>query len=83
MPHQPLVVHCPDSVYQPRRDFFKQAGALALAASGVPLLPDELLAASDRKTPETLVSVLFETLTPTQKKAVCFDWDYVAGKKVL
>ena len=83
MPHQPLVVHCSDSVFQPRRDFFKQVGALTLAASGVPLLSGESAAAPGRKTPETLVSVLFETLTPTQRKAVCFDWDYVAGKQGL
>ena len=26
--------------------------------------------------PETLVKVLFDTLTPKQRESICFDWDY-------
>ena len=83
MPYQQSAIYRPDLVAQPRRDFLKQAGALALAASGVPLLSGESFAAPGQKTPETLVSNLFETLTPVQKKAVCFDWDHVAGDQGL
>ena len=77
----PLYVYGPS---QPRREFLKQAGAMALAASAVPLWSRESAAAeSDGKTPETLVSILFETLTPAQKKAVCFDWDHIDGNRGL
>lgn len=83
MPHQPSAFHRLNSVPQPRRDFLKQAGVMALAASGAPLMSGEALAAPERKAPETLVSVLFETLTPVQKRTVCFDWDHVAGDQGL
>ena len=79
---QPLV-NRPDGASQPRREFLKQAGVLALAASGVPLMSTESAAAPSQKTPETLVSILFESLTPVQKKAVCFDWNHVAGEQGL
>ncbi|MGZ0163910.1 MAG: DUF3500 domain-containing protein [Planctomycetales bacterium] len=83
MPHQQPAFYRPEFVAQPRRDFLKQAGAMALAAAGVPLLSGNVVAAPGQKTPETLVSNLFESLTPTQKKAVCFDWDHVAGDQGL
>jgi hypothetical protein len=83
MSRQQLTLSRPDPFVQPRRDFLRQAGSLALAASGVPLMSGEALAVPGGKTPETLVSVLFETLTSAQKKAVCFDWNHVAGEQGL
>ena len=88
MPNQPQRFQRHDDASQPRREFLKQAGALALAASGVPLMSSGSAAApaqkpADQTMPETLVSILFESLTPHQRKAVCFDWNHVAGKQGL
>ncbi len=62
-----------------RREFLRQAGTLALAASGIPLLAKEAATAGVKKekTPETLVKTLYDTFTEKQKRAVCFDWNYV------
>ncbi len=83
MPNQHRHAHRPFATPQPRRDFLKQAGALALAASGMPLVSAYSADTPALKTPETLVSILFETLTPTQKKEVCFGWNHMAGEQGL
>ncbi|BBO32030.1 DUF3500 domain-containing protein [Lacipirellula parvula] len=63
-----------------RREFFHKAGhsALALgAAACVPLLAfatDAPLASPPA--PESLVKLLFESLTPGQRERVCFAWDH-------
>jgi hypothetical protein len=78
---------CPDCDRAPdltpsgvgRREFLKAAGiAAATAAGGVPLFATpKAAAAPTRNSPaETAVKALYETLTPEQKKAVCFPWDY-------
>ncbi len=65
----------------PRRDFLKySASALALASSGLQL---PVAAATERKTPETLVKVLYDSMNEKQKKAVCFDWNYIEPKRGL
>ena len=71
--------HASDQASGHRREFLKQAGAVALAASGIPLLPSETAAAPVKrlKTPETLAKILYDTFTEKQKKAVCFGWNYV------
>ena len=68
-----------------RRDFLRQAGAVALAASGIPLLSGQAGAApvKEVKTPETLVKTLYDTFSVEQKKAVCFDWNYVDKNRGL
>jgi hypothetical protein len=63
----------------PRRDFL-QAGALAVAAG---CLPGRYLLAEEKKPPETLVKVLYESLKPEQRKEVCFAWDYVEKERGL
>ena len=70
---------------QPRRDFLKQAGGLALATSTLPALatPSLMAAPAPRKTPESLVTVLYKSLTDKQKKEVCFDWNHVDPKRGL
>jgi hypothetical protein len=62
-----------------RRSFLKQAAALALAtpAALTVELPTLLAADSKQKHPETLVSILYDTLTEKQKNEVCFSWDHV------
>jgi hypothetical protein len=65
----------------PRREFLKySAAALALAA---PALELPIASAKERKTPETLVKVLYDSMNEKQRKAVCFDWDYVEPKRGL
>ena len=61
-----------------RRAFLKHAGALALSTSGIAMLPENGLAGpAEKKPPETLVKLLFDTLSANQKKQVCFPWDHV------
>ena len=69
--------------FNPRRDFLKQAGALALAASSGPLLSDEVAAASNKKTPETLVKILYDSLKEQQRSEVCFDWNHIDKNRGL
>jgi hypothetical protein len=64
----------------PRRDFL-QAGALAMAAGC--LSGSQLLVAEEKKPPETLVKVLYDSLKPEQRKEVCFAWDYVEKERGL
>ena len=35
------------------------------------------------KVPETAVQALYDSLTETQKKEVCFDWDFMDPKRGL
>ena len=83
MANQQLAGPQPDLASKPRRDFLKQAGALALAASSLPLFPDELAAAANKKTPETLVKILYDSLKETQRKEVCFDWNHIDKNRGL
>ncbi len=67
-----------------RRDFLKRAGVAAVVASGVPMLSGEANSAETTiKPPETLVKVLYDSLSSVQKQAVCFDWNYVEKKRGL
>lgn len=63
-----------------RRDLLRRTAgsAAALAASGSPLLtPQRATAAPTPDSPaETAVKALYESLTPAQRKEICFDWDY-------
>ena len=63
-----------------RRDFLRQASALALATT---CLPAGQLFAADSKPPETLVKTLYDSLKPQQRKEVCFAWDYVEKERGL
>ena len=83
MSNQQLVRKHPVVTPQARRDFLKQAAAFALTASGVPLLSAASAVPPSEKIPETLVSILFETLTPQQKNEVCFEWNHMAGDQGL
>ena len=62
----------------PRREFLRQAAALAAGVAATPWLGAPLAATEPAKqSPESLVKVLYETFTPKQKEEVCFAWDYV------
>ena len=58
-----------------RREFLQTAAA---TTAGVALGGSSLLAAEEAKkeTPESLVKVLYDSLSDKQKKAVAFDWDH-------
>ena len=66
----------------PRREFLQSTGRSAAAlAAGVGLVgswPARVVSAgvSPAAAPESVVKVLFESLTPAQRESICFDWDY-------
>ena len=61
-----------------RRGFLRSVGATAAAAAVAPLLGGTAKAAPTPKSPaETAVKGLYEILTDEQRKAVCFDWNFV------
>lgn len=73
-----------------RRAFLKRASALALATpplgiSALAMLPGSscLAAAAAKKPPETLVKLLYDTLSTEQKKQVSFPWDHVDKNRGL
>ncbi|MCA9216570.1 MAG: DUF3500 domain-containing protein [Planctomycetales bacterium] len=67
-----------------RRDFLRTSAvagtAAAAVASGVPL---SLFAEDKTSAPESLVKVLYETLTPGQKEKICFGWDHKDDERGL
>lgn len=65
---------------QDRRRFLQTSGAALLAAAAGPTL---LRAAGDPPAPETTVKQLFDTLTPEQRKKICFAWDHNDGERGL
>ena len=66
-----------------RREFFQQAGQSALALGAAAYLAPLGLAAEGSgstagKSPESLVKLLYETLSPRQREKICYPWDYNA-----
>jgi len=59
-----------------RRTFLKTAGVAAVAASSMPVWAQAKEAATAAETPESVVKLLYESLSDKQKQAVCFDWAY-------
>ncbi|MEX2559424.1 MAG: DUF3500 domain-containing protein [Pirellulales bacterium] len=56
-----------------RRVFLKVAGATALAAGGLPSIAS---AAAGAGKPESVVKVLYESLSEEQRGKICFAWDH-------
>lgn len=80
---------CSEPIEQPRlrrREFLTAAGGAVLGATALGgVLPAGRVWAQAKAAaepaaatgvPETLVKVLFDTLTPKQRENICFDWDY-------
>src|SRR5829696_9239921 len=82
----------------PRRDFFTTAGGAVLGASALggvlpvarvlaQVNPTALViqkaAEQQAKAPESLVKVLYETLSPNQREQMCFAWDHQDPKRGL
>lgn len=63
-----------------RRDFLRATGAAAIVAGALPAAA--LRAAEAPKgDAETAVKLLYQSLNDAQKKAVCYDWDYMDPKR--
>ncbi len=72
----------------PRRDFLTVAGGAVLGASAIGgVLPAgrvwakvksaaEPAAAAAKSSPESLVKVLYDSLSPKQRETICFAWEY-------
>lgn len=80
----PRELFCPDCSSElrdwNRREFLKTAGG-AVAASSVPWWASA--AGANDSTPESLVKVLYEKLSPEQRNAVCYAWDHSDPKRGL
>jgi hypothetical protein len=79
----PTDRRCRDCDAGPDRRDFLRASAAALAAGGLPLVGH---AAPTRTSPaETAVKAFYDSLTPEQKKVICFAWDHqdTANKRGL
>ena len=73
---------CPDCSDVPpvsRRQFLRTSAAVAAAGSLPLFATPKAAAAAPTKTSaaETAVKALYDTLTPEQKKVICFAWDHV------
>lgn len=81
----PACADCHEPNHQPgRRDFLARVGGMALAASSGLLVPKPVLAQPTPSSPaETAVKALYETLTPEQRKEICFGWDHIDPKRGL
>jgi hypothetical protein len=90
MSRRPTPVYCPDcdsslavggtARERTRREFLRVTTAASAAVAASAVLPVWATAAdapvSAGSTPESLVKVLYDSLTGDQRNAVCFDWDY-------
>ena len=65
-----------------RRDFLKTASAAAVAAGSLPVFASAKDAAPASQ-PESVVKVLYESLSPEQKKLICYDWDHIDSERGL
>ncbi|MCR9291225.1 MAG: DUF3500 domain-containing protein [bacterium] len=68
-----------------RRRFIKSSAASLAAASCLPkVVSNNIAAAEEQKTSaESLVKVLYDSLTPEQRKQVCYDWDHIDKERGL
>ncbi|MFN9624889.1 MAG: hypothetical protein ACK6AT_01320, partial [Planctomycetota bacterium] len=68
----------PQSQQHPRRSFLASTGAIGLAgiAGARDLLASPIANAPKYNTPESLVKSLYDSLSESQRQAVCFDWDH-------
>jgi hypothetical protein len=78
----------------PRREFLTTAGGVVIGASALgSVLPagrvwaqakaPEAAAVVASSLPESLVKVLYDTLSPKQRESICFPWDHTDGERGL
>jgi len=81
--------HCADDAPSlDRRAFLRGAGVAAAALVGAPgfaadTASPKVEVKAEAKSSESLVKVLYETLSDVQKKAVCFEWDHTEPRRGL
>jgi hypothetical protein len=80
---QPQCQDCGDGLN--RRGFLRTAGVAAVAAAGVPMLLSESAHASSTPSSpaETAVKGLYDTLTESQRKEICYAWDFTEKARGL
>src|SRR6185295_2942618 len=66
-----------------RRTFLKTAGVAAVAATSMPAWAHAGEAAKAASVPESVVKLLYESLSDKQKQTICFAWDYMDPKRGL
>ena len=76
---------CSEPLAVNRREFIKKAGTVAALASvsSIPTWAQAKDVAPAPSQPESLVKVLYESFSPEQKSALCFEWDYQDPKRGL
>jgi len=87
MSHIRICRDCESPAEVNRREFLKTTvltttGAAALAVGAAPLLAHAADIPAE-STPETVSKLLYESLTPEQKKVIAFDWDFMDEKRGL
>jgi hypothetical protein len=73
---------CPDCDSLDRRHFLL-AAAVSLGGFAVPRQTIAQDSSAVKEVSETAVSAFFETLTPEQKKIICFNWEHTEGDRGL
>lgn len=63
-----------------RRSFLRNAAAITALSA---IRPGSLFADAPARTSESIVKALFDTLSPEQKKQMCFAWDHVDAERGL
>jgi len=66
-----------------RRRFLKSTAMGAAAAATLGPIATASATGADDRSPETLVKVLHESLSETQRRSVCFDWDHQDERGLL
>lgn len=70
-----------------RRTFLRAAGAVAVVGAAMPAFAQDAALRSAKlqnaAPPETLVKKLYDSFNETQRKAVCFDWDFQDPRRGL
>ena len=66
-----------------RRELLKALGGTALAGAVLPIGTGRIAGETERTPPESLVGLLYESLSPEQHREVCFAWDHVDAKRGL
>lgn len=89
---QPQQPYCPDcdaaiEFGLSRRDFLRSVGlgVATLSTASVPLWtpPQASAAPTPTSAAETAVKALYDTLSPVQRQAICFPWDYQDKRGLL
>ena len=75
-----MSAQCPNDIHSlfgvDRRRFLKTASAAAIAAGSTPVWAVAKDKSSKRTPPESLVKVLYESLSESQTQSICFPWNY-------